>query len=102
MLYNTEKTFDEKEIFMEALSAFISIISIIAIVLVVGGLIAFIGHMVIGAFDGNKQSTKTEQKGVIDYTQYKQLENSKQTVVNDEDNFEAINESKAQKEKEML
>ena len=102
MLYNTEKTFDEKEIFMEALSAFISIISIIAIVLVVGGLIAFIGHMVIGAFDGNKQSTKTEQKGVIDYTQYKQLENSKQTVVNDEYNFEAINESKAQKEKEML
>ena len=87
---------------MEALSAFISIISIIAIVLVVGGLIAFIGHMVIGAFDGNKQSTKTEQKGVIDYTQYKQLENSKQTVVNDEYNFEAINESKAQKEKEML
>lgn len=87
---------------MEALSAFISIISIIAIVLVVGGLIAFIGHMIIGAFDGNKTNTKNENKGVIDYTQYKQLENAKQEAVNAEYNFEAINESKAQKEKEML
>jgi len=87
---------------MEALSAFISIISIIAIVLVVGGLIAFIGHMVIGAFDGNKQSSKTEEKAMLDYTQYKQLENSKQSAYNNEYNFEAINESKAQKEKAML
>ena len=87
---------------MEALSAFISIISIIAIVLVVGGLIAFVGHMIIGAFDGNKQSTKPEQKDVIDYTQYKQLENSKQSANEAEYDFEAINESKAQKEKEML
>ena len=87
---------------MEAGMAFISIIAIIAIVLVAGGLIAFIGHMIIGAFDGNKQSTKSEQKGVIDYTQYKQLEDSKQNTFNADYNFEAINESKAQKEKAML
>ena len=87
---------------MEAGMAFISIVAIIAIVLVAGGLIAFIGHMIIGAFDGNKQAQKQEPKGVIDYTQYKQLENSKQDAYTADYNFEAINESKAQKEKEML
>ena len=69
---------------MEAGMAFISIIAIIAIVLVAGGLIAFIGHMIIGAFDSGKPSTKTEEKGVIDYAQYKQLENSKQVAYNTE------------------
>lgn len=87
---------------MEALSAFISIISIIAIVLVVGGLIAFIGHMILGAFDGGDKTTKQQKNEVIDYTQYKQLENAKEQVYGAEYNFEAINESKAQKEKEML
>ena len=88
---------------MEALSAFITIVSIIAIVLVVGGLIAFIGHMIIGAFDGaNRQSTKSESRNVLDYSQYKQLENSKQAAYTDEYNFEAINASKAEKEKQML
>lgn len=86
---------------MEALSAFISIVSIIAIVLVVGGLVAFIGHMIIGAFDGNKQAPKTENKEVLDYSQYKQLEDSKQAAYNAEYDFEAINESKAEKEKSL-
>ena len=88
---------------MEALSAFITIVSIIAIVLVAGGLIAFVGHMIIGAFDGaNRQTTKTESKNVMDYSQYKQFENAKQNAYNDEYNFEAINASKAEKERQML
>ncbi len=86
---------------MEAWSAFVSIMAIVAIVVVAGGLIAFIGHMVIGAFDNGKQSVKKQNKDVIDYSQYKQLENS-MSVSQDEYNFEAINESKARKEQEML
>ena len=86
---------------MEAWMAFVSIMAIVAIVVVAGGLIAFIGHMIIGAFDGNKKEVK-ESKDVIDYAQYKQLTDGNQRTENKEYNFEAINESKAQKEKEML
>ncbi len=84
---------------MEAWSAFVSIMSIVAIVVVAGGLIAFIGHMVIGVFDG-KPSSKNRDKEVIDYSEYKQLE--KGYSPQKEYNFEAINQSKAQREKEML
>ena len=87
---------------MEAWMAFVSIMAIVAIVVVAGGLIAFIGHMIIGAFDNNKQGTKQENKDVIDYAQYKQLTDGNQVTENKEYDFEAINESKAQKEKEML
>ena len=86
---------------MEIGMAFISIVAIVAIVLVAGGLIAFIGHMVIGVFDGNKKPAKQDQKEVIDYAQYKQLEDAKQQVYTSDYNFEAINESKAHKEREM-
>lgn len=85
---------------MEAWMAFISIMAIVAIVVVAGGLIAFIAHMIIGAFD-NKQTTK-ENKDVIDYAQYKQLASGNQETGNKEYDFEAINESKALKEKELV
>ena len=87
---------------MEAWMAFVSIIAIVAIVLVAGGLIAFIGHMIIGAFDKDRQEV---QKGeVVNYVDYKQLENAKpqQKVEDNEYDFDAINEAKAEQEKQML
>ena len=87
---------------MEAWMAFVSIMAIVAIVVVAGGLIAFIGHMILGAFDNGKQGIKKESKDVIDYAQYKQLTGGNQLTQNKEYDFQAINESKAQKEKEML
>ena len=87
---------------MEAWSAFVSIMAIVAIVVVAGGLIAFIGHMILGALDNGKPAVKKENKEVIDYAQYKQLENGKAFTQEKEYDFEAINESKAQKEKAML
>ncbi len=95
---NAKRRFDMNE----ALSAFISIISIIAIVVVAGGLIAFIGHMIIGVFDNSNKAPKQQNKDVIDYAQYKQLENAANFNQQKEYDFEAINRSKAQKEKEML
>ena len=38
---------------MEAWMAFVSIMAIVAIVVVAGGLIAFIGHMILGAFESS-------------------------------------------------
>ena len=70
---------------MEAWMAFLSIMAIVAIVIVAGGLIAFIAHMIIGAFD-NKPTTK-ESKDVIDYTQYKQLSSGNQGTQNNEYDF---------------
>ncbi len=89
---------------MEAWMAFVSIMAIIAIVVVAGGLIAFITHMILGVFDNNKQSVKKEEKGVIDYSQFKQLENGYSKAVEDsqEYDFDAITKSKAEKEKAML
>ena len=76
--------------------------AIVAIVVVGGGIIAFIGHMIIGAFDNNKQSRPTNSKDVIDYAQYKQLEDAKQVNVNNEYDFKAINQAKAKEEKSLL
>ena len=87
---------------MEAWMAFVSIMAIVAIVVVGGGIIAFIGHMIIGAFDNNKQSRPTNSKDVIDYAQYKQLEDAKQVNVNNEYDFKAINQAKAKEEKSLL
>ena len=65
---------------MDAWMALVSIISIVAVVLIAAGLIAFIGHIIIGAIDTERKSTANEsQKGeVIDYAKYKQLEDVKQ------------------------
>lgn len=87
---------------MEAWMAFVSIMAIVAIVVVAGGLIAFIGHMILSAFDNGKQGAKQENKDVIDYAQYKQLTSGNEKIENKEYDFEAINESKAKKEKELL
>jgi len=86
---------------MEALMAFISIVAIVAIVLFAGGLIAFIGHMIIGVFDNTKGTSKSKSNETLEYTQYKQLEDVKNVEFSNEYNFDAINESKAQKERAM-
>lgn len=87
---------------MEAWMAFISIMAIVAIVVVGGGLIAFIAHMILGVFDNGKQSKPKAEREVLDYAQYKQLENSLHSTVEKDYDFEAINKAKAAKEKEML
>ena len=56
---------------MDAVMAFLSILAIIAIVLVTAVVIAFIGHMIIGIVDNDKQPNSSKE--VIDYAQYKQL-----------------------------
>lgn len=83
---------------MEAWMAFGSIVAIVAIVLIAGGLIAVIGHMVIGSFDTNKQPKQPKQE--VEYTQIKQLEDVKD--VNADYDFEKLDESKAQLEKAQL
>ena len=87
---------------MEALIAIMTILAIVAVVVVVGGLIAFIGHMVIGAFDTNKGDSRTNAKQMMDYSQYKQNENSQEVSYNAEYDFESISRSKAEKEKKLL
>lgn len=82
--------------------AFIGIIAIIGIVVVVGGLIAFLGHIIIGAFDNEDRVQKQPQQEVMDYSQYKQ-----QTLINEQTkqqdyDFEAINMAKAEKERAMV
>ena len=86
---------------MEAWMAFGSIVAIVAIVLIAGGLIAVIGHMVIGSFDTDK---KPKQVKDSEYTQVKQIENAKENnvVVENDYDFEKLDESKAQLEKEKL
>ncbi len=89
---------------MDAWMAFVSIIAIVAIVLVGGGLIALIGHMIIGALDKDKKADKSNE--VINYADFKQLEAPKteeqQKVVKDEYDFEAINQAKAEQERKLL
>ena len=79
--------------------AFVSIIAIVAIVVIAGGIIAFLGHMIIGVFDKDRQATNTKTEA-LDYSQYKQLENTDSRA--NEYDFSTINMAKAQKEKEEL
>lgn len=82
--------------------AFVGILAIIGIVIVVGGLIAFLGHIVIGAFDNEERSTsQSNQPGVMDYTQYKQQQLLTENTKQEDYNFEQINSAKADKEKEL-
>lgn len=78
--------------------AFVSIVAIVAIVLVAGGLIALIGHMIIGAFDNDKKPAKKE---VIEYNQYQQLEDKKVEKTEEYD-FEAINKAKVEREQALI
>lgn len=84
--------------------AFVGVIAIIGIVIVVGGLIAFLGHVIIGAFDNEDRSTKQPKQEVMDYTQYKQnlIENKAEAEKQQDYDFEAIDMAKAQKEQDML
>ncbi len=85
---------------MNAWMAFVSILAIVAIVVVVGGIIAFLGHMIIGVFDNDRKNENTQPQGqVLDYTQYKQLNN--ETTANKEYDFEAINQAKAEEEAKL-
>ena len=87
---------------MEAWMAFVSVMAIAAIVVVGGGLVAFVAHMVLGVFDHRTPTVKQEVKDGMDYSQYKQLETEKVKTVEKDYDFEAINRVKAQKEREML
>ena len=84
--------------------AFVGVIAIIGIVVVVGGLIAFLGHVIIGAFDNEDRSTRQPKQEVMDYTQYKQnlIENKPEVEKQQDYNFEAIDMAKAQKEQDMI
>ena len=84
---------------MDALMACVSIIAIIAIVVVAGGLVAFIGHMIIGAFDNGRKDT-VAPKEVLDYAQYKQLESAK-AVEKENDIVNTIDTTKVEEEKAL-
>lgn len=96
---------------MDAWMAFLSIMAIVAIVVICGGLIAFIGHVIIGALGADKRvndstgyknpSQNTGSREVLDYAQFKQLESSKQAEVDKYYDFEEINKEKAEKEKAL-
>ncbi len=82
--------------------AFVGIIAIIGIVIDVGGLIAFLGHIIIGAFDNEDRASKQPKQEVMDYTQYKQQNLIEDKSKGQDYDFEAINMAKAQKEQEMI
>ena len=87
---------------MEAWMAFVSIMAILAIVLVGGGLIAFIAHLIIGAFDKEPRvDVEPAKTGMLDYSEYKQAETEPSTKTLEEYDFEAINKAKADKEKDL-
>lgn len=84
--------------------AFVSVLAILGIVLIGGGLVAFLVHMIVGAFDSGKnvdEPTTTTTKEVIDYKDYKQLENAKTAQAEKDYDFEAIDEAKAEAEKDL-
>ncbi len=74
--------------------ALVTIVCIVLIIVVAGGIIAFIWNIILGAFDNERKETKQE---VVTYNQVKQLENSNEQ--SKEYDFESINEAKAEQEK---
>ncbi len=86
--------------------AFVSVLAILGIVLIGGGLAAFLIHMLVGVFDSGKNvdnaSTTTTSKEVIDYKDYKQLEQSNSATVEKDYDFDAIDEAKAESEKALV
>ena len=87
---------------METWMALVSIMAIVAVVVVAGGIIAFIAHLIIGAFDRTDKSVKYETKNteLLDYAQYKQ--NQLNSAKSNEYDFEAINKAKVEEEKSLL
>lgn len=88
---------------MEAWMALFSIMAIVAVVLVAGGLIAFIVHLIVGALDRKDKPVEYETKNteLLDYSSYKANENLL-TQQKDEYDFESINKAKAEEEKTKL
>lgn len=88
---------------METWMALVSIMAIVAVVLVAGGIIAFIAHLIIGALDRPDKSVKYEAKSpeLLDYAAFKQNEQKQAKELN-EYNFEAINKAKVEEEKSLL
>lgn len=82
--------------------ALLGVIAIVGIVIVAGGLIAFLGHVIIGAFDNESKVSKQPKQEVMDYSQYKQNLLEAEVEKQPDFDFEAINTAKAEKEKQML
>ncbi len=85
-----------------AWEGFISVLSIVGIILIGGAIIGFIGYMIIGAFNPNKKSREVRSErnsDVMDYSEYKK---ANEETVSKEYDFDAINVAKAEKEKEMI
>ena len=88
---------------METWMALVSIMAIVAVVLVAGGIIAFIAHLIIGALDrtDKKVNYDTNRTELLDYAQYKQNQQNSGAQTNEYD-FEAINKAKVEEEKSKL
>ena len=82
--------------------AFVGVIAIIGIIIVVGGVIAFLGHVVIGAFDNEDRASKQPKQEVMDYTQYKQQNLLAEQTKQQDYDFESINMAKAKKEEDLV
>lgn len=85
---------------MGAWMALVTILGIVAIVGVMGGLVAFVGHMVIGVFDRDRVGKKSKDD-IMEYTEYKQANTKKDFYTDSEYDFDVINQAKAQREMEQ-
>jgi len=87
---------------METWMALVSIMAIVAVVLVAGGIIAFIAHLIIGALDRTDKNVNYEGRTeLLDYAQYKQNQQNSGAQTNEYD-FEAINKAKVAEEKALI
>ncbi|MCQ2564766.1 MAG: hypothetical protein MJ152_02780, partial [Clostridia bacterium] len=84
-----------------AWEVFVSVLSIVGIILLGGALIGFIGCMILRAFDPNKKSREVRSERNADVMNYSEYKKSNE-VASKEYDFEAINVAKAEKEKEMM
>ena len=87
---------------METWMALVSIMAIVAVVLVAGGIIAFIAHLIIGALDRTDKNVNYEGRTeLLDYAAYKQSQANSGNQTNEYD-FDAINKAKVEEEKSLL
>lgn len=89
---------------METWMALFSIMAIVAVVLVAGGLIAFIVHLIVGALDRKDKTVEYQTKNteLLNYSEYKENEKLLTQQKQDDYDFEAINKAKAEEEKAKL
>ncbi len=83
---------------MDLLLGIVTILVIGIVVVVGGGFLGMIIYWVVGVFDKDR-STNTSNNDLLDYSQYKQLENVQENT--NEFDFEAINEEKLANEKKL-